>query len=181
MSCRGGRLCPPVGQCPICCGVSQKTVVRHTGRARHRPLQADRVFASVDSFLWVRRAGRTEASAPTGAYRSTLVQSNFRHCAARAGQARPYVTTNWGGTEKITPARDSRGRGVAGFCFTSTGLPADREWLPFGRGWRCFWGGGRRLHRSAALRRTPTAWRGRRSRKCSWHHDSSGCSCPHRR
>ena len=99
----------------------------------------------------------------------------------RAGHARPYVTTNWGGTEKITPARESRGRGVAGFCFTSTGLPADREWLPFGRGWRCFWGGGRRLHRSAVLRRTPTAWRGRRSRKCSWHHYSSGCSCPRRR
>ena len=82
---------------------------------------------------------------------------------------------------KNPPARESRGRGVAGFCFTSTGLPADREWLPFGRGWRCFWGGGRRLHRSAALRRTPTAWRGRRSRKCSWHHYSSGCSCPRRR
>ena len=94
------------------------------------------------------------------------------------GEALMRCTLDWCG--KIPRPRESRAGG-AGFCFTSTGLPADREWLPFGRGWRCFWGGGRRLHPSAVLRRTPTAWRGRRSRKCSWHHCSSGCSCPRRR
>ena len=66
-----------------------KTGVRRAGRARHRPLQTLCGFAGMHSFLQVHTAGRTEASAPTGAYRSTLVQSNFQHCAARAGQAPP--------------------------------------------------------------------------------------------
>ena len=41
------------------------------------------------SFLWVRTAGRTGSSAPTGAYRFALVRMDLQYCTARAGQAPP--------------------------------------------------------------------------------------------
>ena len=58
------------------------------GRARHRPLQMLYGFAGVHSCLQVRTAGRTEASAPTGAYRSALVHSKFA-TVYRAGGVEP--------------------------------------------------------------------------------------------
>ena len=95
------------------------------------------------------------------------------------GEALMRCTLDWCG--KIPRPRIFPRAGGAVFCFTSTGLPADREWLPFGRGWRCFGGEGRRLRPSEVPRRTPTASPGRRSRKCASRHCSSGCSCPRRR
>ena len=60
-----------------------------TGRCGHRPLQTLCGLALVRSCPWVRAAGRTEASAPTDAYRFALVHQNRQRCTAREGQAPP--------------------------------------------------------------------------------------------
>ena len=60
-----------------------------TGRCGHRPLQTLYGFALVRSCPWVRAAGRTEASAPTDAYRLALVHQNWQRCTAREEQAPP--------------------------------------------------------------------------------------------
>mgnify|MGYP004502341973 CR=1 FL=1 len=72
------------------------------GRCGHRPLQTVCVFAEVHPCLQVRAAGRTEASAPTGACRFALVHSILQRYAARAGQAPPLRYDETRGSPEIT-------------------------------------------------------------------------------
>ena len=62
-----------------------KLVMPCAGRARHRPLQMLYGFAGVHSCLQVRAAGRTEASAPTGACRSALVRAELAGASCAGG------------------------------------------------------------------------------------------------
>ena len=76
-----------------------KTVVSRVGRARHRPLQTFYGFALVHSCSQVRAAGRTEASAPTGAYHFAWVRADLRRCAA--GRLRKYYHITDAGRQRI--------------------------------------------------------------------------------
>ncbi len=84
-SCRGGRLCPPVGHDRFAATFRKNGRAYRTGRCGHRPLQTLYGFAGVHPCLRVRAAGRTEASAPTGAYHFALVRMDLQYCTARAG------------------------------------------------------------------------------------------------
>ena len=87
-SCRGGRLCPPVGQLRICRWVSKKTDVP--------------------------TAGRTGSSAPTGACVFALVRSNLQHRTAGRGRTSPL--RKFGGVCNLSQIVRFCGCIVAGRC-----------------------------------------------------------------